>query len=172
MAGARRLEDEVRVGLELVESKPAFVDSAPRSVDPLDVISFGKPVRRHVRDFGVLFAAICLGVAAWQAYKGKPASSFCVWAAVGVVFCVLGVFAPRALRPVWSGWMKFAHYLSIVMTFVLLLVTWCVGFVPMAIGLKFFKVRRMDLSYRATTVSYWETRDPKYDDFKRLELQY
>ena len=172
MAGARRLEDEVRVGLELVESKPAIVDNVARSVDPLDVISFGKPVRRHVRDFGVLFAAICLGVAAWQAYKGKPASSFCVWTAVGVVFGVLGLFAPRALRPVWSAWMKFAHYLSIVMTFVIILLTWTIGFVPMAASLKVLRIKRMDLSYRSGAVTYWESRDPKYDDFKRLEQQF
>jgi hypothetical protein len=68
--------------------------------------------------------------------------------------------------------MKFAHYLSVVMTFVLLAVTWSVGFIPMALTLKLFKVGRIDLAYGGQRTTYWEDRNPKYDDFKRLELQY
>jgi hypothetical protein len=141
-------------------------------MNPLDELSFGKPVRKHVRDFGGLFALIFLGIAAWQCYKGKPVSSYGVLIVFGCVFGVLGFCAPRVLLPVWRAWMKFAHYLSIVMTSVLLLLTWCIGFVPMAFVLKLVGIRRVDLSYQDGRQSYWEPRDPKYDDFKRLELQY
>jgi general stress protein CsbA len=85
---------------------------------------------------------------------------------------VLGYFFPRALLPVWRGWMKLAHYVSIVMTFVILAAAWTIGFVPMAYLLKVLRIKAIDLSYKAKVTSYWETRDPKYDDFKRLELQY
>ena len=68
--------------------------------------------------------------------------------------------------------MKLAHYLSIVMTFVILLVAWTIGFVPMAYLLKALRIKSIDVSYRADRPTYWEARDTKYDDFKRLELQY
>jgi hypothetical protein len=172
MAGARRLENEIRVGLAS-DSPKAVVDSpAPKTVDPLDQVSFGKTARRHVREFGSLFAIISVGIAAWQIYRGKPASSYSIWLSVGVLFAALGWFAPRMLFPVWRAWMKFAHYLSIVMTTVLLVLTWCLGFLPMAFFLRLCGIRRIDMKYADGRESYWENRDPKYDDFKRLELQY
>ncbi len=171
MAGARRLEDEIRVGLEqsVVEaSAPALA----AEVDPLEVVSFGKTTRQHVREFGALFGVICLAVAGWRLYRGHDFAPTAGWLVAGVLFGSLGFFAPRLLMPVWRAWMKFAHYLSIVMTAVLLTVTWCVGFLPMAFALKVLGIRRMDTSFKADRATYWEPRDQKYDDFKRLELQY
>ncbi len=172
MAGARRLENEVRVGLDEPEKMEALHAKVQHVVDPLEVLSFGKPVRRHVRDFGTLFAAICCGIAAWQWYRERPFSAYSLWLVPGVAFGLLGWCAPRILLPVWRGWMKFAHYLSIVMTGVLLTLTWCIGFLPMAMILKAIGIGRVDQSYKDGRASYWEKRDPKYDDFKRLELQY
>jgi hypothetical protein len=172
VAGARRLENEVRVGLESVASVELSSQRTSTNVNPLDELSFGKPVRRHVRDFGVLFALIFFGIAAWQVYKGRTMSSYGVWVALGAVFAALGLLAPRVLLPVWRAWMKFAHYLSIVMTSVLLVLTWCLAFLPMSFVLKLVGIRRINVSYRDGSPTYWEKRDPKYDDFKRLELQY
>jgi hypothetical protein len=165
------LEDKIRVGLEApvtaVSSTPAV---AP--VDPLDVVSFGKTARRHVREFGTLFGVICFGVAAWKVYRGHELSACLYWVVPGFAFAGLGWFAPRVLMPVWRGWMKFAHYLSIVMTALLLGVTWCLGFLPMAFVLRLVGIKRIDMSFRADRPTYWEPRDPKYDDFQRLKLQY
>jgi hypothetical protein len=172
MAGARRLENEIRIGLDPEVPQTSGVVAPVESVDPLEQISFGKTARRHVRDFGSLFAIICGCVAAWQIYKGRPAATFSLWLAAGAIFGLLGWFIPRALFPVWRGWMKFAHYLSIVMTTVLLVLTWCLGFLPMAYILRVCGIRRMDMKYGDGRATYWEKRDPKYDDFKRLELQY
>jgi hypothetical protein len=94
------------------------------------------------------------------------------WAVLGILFGASAYLAPRALHPLWKGWMKFAHYLSVVMTFVLVGVVWWIGFVPMALLLKACGIRRMDMSYSAATTSYWEKREPSSDDFKRLEQQY
>jgi hypothetical protein len=171
MAGARGLENKIRVGLE---DPVVAVSNVPvaASVDPLDVVTFGKTTRRHVREFGTLFALICFGVAAWKMYRGHEFATCLYWAVPGLAFAGLGWLAPRLLLPVWRGWMKFAHYLSIVMTAVLLGVTWCIGFLPMALVLRIVGIKRMDMSFRADRATYWEPRDPKYDDFQRLKLQY
>lgn len=132
----------------------------------------GKPTRVHVREFAVLFATIFIGVAAYKTYHLGVSSNSLLWAVAGIIFGILGYRAPRLVHPLWKGWMKLAHYLSLVMTFVIMLLTWTIGFVPMATILKVLRVKRMDLSYRAGAATYWESRDPKYDDFKRLEQQF
>jgi hypothetical protein len=171
MAGARRLANEVRTGLE----EAVVTHRAPTKQDVVDVLDtswMGKPVRTHVREFAVLFAIIFTSIASYKTYKYGVSSSSLAWAVAGIVIGLLGYRAPRVLHPVWKGWMKLAHYMSFVMTSLIMLLTWCIGFVPMAMLLKVLRVKRMDLSYRSGATTYWETRDPKYDDFKRLEQQF
>lgn len=171
MAGARRLEDQIRVGLEEPVTTVINPDlSSP--LDPLGVVSFGKTARQHVREFGALFATICLGVAAWKIYCRTEVVAALCWVLPGLFFAVTGFYAPRVLMPLWRGWMKFAHYLAIIMTAVLLTLVWILGFLPIAGIMRLAGVNRMDLSFRADRVSYWEARDAKYDDFKRLKMQY
>ncbi len=170
MAGAGGLANEIRAGLEDQVATSVVAKREPKN--PLDETWFGKPVRQHVKEFGALFGAIFFGVCAAKLYKGQPLSVCVLWFALGSVSAVLGYLVPRALLPLWRGWMKLAHYLSIVMTFVILGLAWTIGFIPMAYVMKLFRVKSMDLSYKAKVTTYWATRDSKYDDFKRLEQQY
>lgn len=173
MAGARRLADEIRVGLEPEKPVELALPSSERAqVDALAELWFGKPVGVHVREFGALFGAICFFVTAVKLYRGQSTSVCLTWAIVGAAFALSAYCAPRLLLPLWRGWMKLAHYLSIVMTSVILGLVWSVGFLPVAFLLRVLGIKRMDLSYKVTRDSYWETRDSKHDDFKRLELQY
>jgi hypothetical protein len=139
---------------------------------PLDEMWMGKPVRQHVREFAAIFATIFCAVGAFKLYRGAPLSLGLIWGGCGIGVAALGYTAPAVLHPLWRAWMKLAHYLSIVMTFVILSLAWSIGFVPMAYILKIVGIKRIDVSYRSGVDSYWEKRDPKYDDFKRLELQF
>lgn len=171
MAGARGLANEVRTGLEeAVVTRPP--ETTTEVKDVLDSGWMGKSVRVHVREFAVLFAIIFTTIASYQTFYYGVTTSSLVWALSGIVIGILGYRAPRVLHPLWKGWMKLAHYLSIVMTFVIMSLVWTVGFVPMAIVLKVLRIKTMDLSYKTGVATYWETRDPKYDDFKRLEQQF
>lgn len=172
MAGARRLADEVRVGLDESRSTAMAINTDNLRKDPLDELWLGKPVRQHVKEFGALFAAIAFFVTAVKLYRGRDVSECVAWGAVGALFAALGYFAPNVLRPIWRGWMKMAHYMSIVMTTVVLSIAWCVGFLPIAFLVRVCGIKRIDFSYKSNRSSYWEKRDAKYDDFKRLELQY
>jgi Saxitoxin biosynthesis operon protein SxtJ len=172
VAGARGLAHEIRVGLESSETVTAVAEQISKKRDPLLELSFGKPVRQHVKEFGLLFAAIGTSIAAVKLYRGREVTEWVTWLAPAMLFAVLGLYAPRVLLPVWRAWMKLAHYLSLVMTSVVLSIAWCVGLLPIAGVMKIFGVKPMDLSYGANRTSYWETRNPKYDDFKRLELQW
>lgn len=171
MAGARGLANEVRTGLEeAVVTRPP--ETTPEVKDVLDSAWMGKAVRVHVREFAVLFAIIFTTIASYRTFYYGVTTSSLVWALSGIVIGILGYRAPRVLHPLWKGWMKLAHYLSLVMTFVIMSLVWTVGFVPMAFILKALRIKTMDLSYKTGAATYWETRDPKYDDFKRLEQQF
>lgn len=171
MAGARGLANEVRTGLE--ESVVSLsVANRDQVVDVLDSDWMGKPVRTHVREFAVLFAIIFTGIASYKTYKFGVTTTAIAWAFGGIIIGLLGYRAPRALHPLWKGWMKLAHYMSLVMTFVIMSLTWTIGFVPMAMILKVLRIKTMDLSYKSGATTYWETRDPSHDDFKRLEQQF
>jgi hypothetical protein len=165
------LANEVRTGLDevVVTTPPKVVVSKKH---PLDEMWMGKPVRQHVREFAAIFATIFCAVGAFKLYRGAPLSLGLIWGGCGIGFAALGYTAPAVLHPLWRAWMKLAHYLSIVMTFVILSLAWSIGFVPMAYILKIVGIKRIDVSYRSGVDSYWEKRDPKYDDFKRLELQF
>ena len=165
------MANEVRTGLEeAVVTHPVHAKQA--AVDVLETSWMGKSVRTHVREFAVLFAIIFTAIASYKTYHYGVSTSSLVWAFSGIVIGLLGYRAPRVLHPIWKGWMKLAHYLSFVMTTLIMVLTWCIGFVPMAMLLKVVRVKRMDLSYKSGATTYWETRDPKYDDFKRLEQQF
>ena len=171
MAGARRLANEVRTGLDEVVVKTPQKAILLKEY-PLDEMWMGKSVRQHVREFATIFATIFCAVGAFKLYRGAPLNTGLVWGGLGLVVATLGYRAPVALHPLWRAWMKLAHYLSIVMTFVIVSAVWCIGLVPMAYLLKILGIKRIDLSYRSGVDSYWEKRDVKYDDFKRLELQF
>jgi hypothetical protein len=170
VAGAGGLANEIRAGLEDQVAASLVTKREPKN--PLDDVWFGKPIRQHVREFGAVFGTIFMGICAVKLYKGQALNSCAVWFALGAVTALLGYLVPSALLPLWRGWMKLAHYLSIVMTTVILGLAWMIGFIPMAFLMKVFRVKSMDLSYKADVSTYWATRDSKYDDFKRLEQQY
>jgi hypothetical protein len=137
----------------------------------LDEIWVGKPIRQHVKEFGAVFGTLFFIIGASKLYHGAALEWCGLWFALGIVMPALGYLAPAALRPLWKGWMKLAHYLSIVMTFVVLSLAWCVCFLPMSLIVRICGVKVIDQSY-GNVETYWEKRDPKYDDFKRLEQQY
>ncbi len=165
------MANEVRTGLEeVVDTTPRNV--AVKKVHPLDEQWMGKPVRQHIREFGAIFGVIFLSIGAFKLYKGDSSVAPYLWTLAGGLVAALGYYVPSVLRPLWRGWMKLAHYLSIVMTFVILSVAWTIGFLPMAYLLRVLGIKRIDTSYKTKAATYWETRDAKYDDFKRLELQF
>lgn len=167
MARERGLEKEFRPRLTVHTGRKG------QSIDPLDELYFRRPVRTHVREFGALFGAIFLGIAAYSIYRAGEITSTFSWAApLAALFVAGGYLFPAALRPIWKAWMDLAHVMGNVMTTVILFVAWTLLVIPMSIALKIFRIKVMNQSFREPVESYWEKRDPKHDDFKLLERQF
>jgi hypothetical protein len=68
--------------------------------------------------------------------------------------------------------MKIAEGIGMVMTMVILSIGWLCLVLPTSAALKLLRIKVMDTNFRSPVASYWETRDPKMDDFKLLERQF
>lgn len=176
-----RLADEVRTGLtpsqlnpslEIVPPVRAATPSLRRETGPLDELSYGKPVRAHVREFAALFALILVGIAGWTMWKGgSVVESTALLPPAGLLYFI-GVKFPRLLLPVWRSWMALAKVLHLVMTPFILTVAWVAVVIPIALLLRALRIKVVDTTYRAPVDSYWKARDPKKDDFTLLERQF
>ena len=168
MAGQGGLAEDLRAGLSA--PKPAVVRAI--ELDPLDKLLFRKPVRQHVREFGAvvgILLALLAGYIAWQ--EGSLATVGGLVSAAVAVYGA-GVRAPHLLHRVWRGWMKMAEGIGVVMTMVILAIGWLCLMLPTSAVLKLLRIKVMDTNFRSPVTSYWETRDPKMDDFKLLERQF
>jgi hypothetical protein len=169
VAGQGGLAEEVRAGLEEVVQQAPVKSSAP--TDPLDELWFRKPVRQHVREFGVVLGIFLLILASASFYHWSLVTGtalFC--AALAVV--LLGSRAPRLLLPVWRSFIVIGELLGHIVTFAVLLLTWLVALIPLALGLKLFGVKVMNLGWREPVLSYWDEREDAKNDFRLLEKQF
>ena len=168
MAGQRELAREVRTGLTVVEGNKGKAVK----INKLDELWYRKPVRQHVKEFAALFSIIFLVIAGAQIYFGKPSVWPMFLISAAIIFTFLGYKAPFLLRPVWSGWMKFAHVLGIVMTTLILFLAWAIVLLPIAYLLRFIRIKVMDMDFKTNVSTYWEEREDKHNDFKLLERQF
>lgn len=172
-----RLAQEFPTGLNKTETgsqQLRVIDGFKgRPLDPLEELSFGKPIRQHVREFGAVMALVACFIAYAQEHKNHVGLSTDV-AIIGaglLIYC-LGVFAPAILKPAWQAWMKFAHYLGLVMTTVILVTMWTLIVIPIGLAVKLLGVKIMDMRFRAPVTTYWEDRSDEINDFKLLERQW
>lgn len=169
MAGERGLAEQVRAGLVERETPVLRVIEGK---NPLDIYSHGRKAREHVRDFGSLFALIGVVISGLILYRGgSDIKALTILGASGA-FGLTGVLAPKVLLPLWKMWMALAEKLSVVMTFAILMIAWSILVVPMALILRIFRVKVMDMSFRAPVTSYWEERPERVHSFKLLERQF
>ena len=119
------------------------------------------------RNFGIVFAAVCLLVAVLPIARGAPPRlAFLILAAA---FAALAFFAPRLLRVPNLLWFRFGILLGNIVAPIVMTLVYLVTFVPMAIGLRLMGKDLLSLRLEPQAKSYWiERPDPP----RTLTLQY
>lgn len=136
---------------------------------------FGKPIKQHVREFGCLFGVIFLAIVSYLLwFKGYSLLDLVsiVFLTLGFGFAFLGIRHPAVLHPLWKGWMWIAEKISVVMTFVLMCISWTILVTPLSFLLRALGKKVMDCTYDPAKPSYWETKDEKKCSFQLLERQF
>lgn len=110
------------------------------------------------RSFGLIFAAVGLGLGALSLYRGNP-WGYALLAAAAVMGS-LALLAPQVLGPANRLWLRFGALLSRVTTPVVMGFVFFVLLTPVAILRRMLGGDPLHRKRDATARSYWTPRDP------------
>jgi len=115
---------------------------------------------KQERQFGYLFAGVCALVALWPLWPLRTPNFYWLAAAGGFAFAAL--VWPRALRPLYTFWMKLGHALGWINARIILSVVFFLFVTPTALIARLLGYDPLRLRSRALG-SYWVARDPNWD---------
>lgn len=91
---------------------------------------------------------------------------------IAAVFLVLGIAAPRVLKPVLIVWMKFALAINWVMTRILLTVAFFLLMLPAGIIMKLLGKDPLNRAWQPDATTYWETPEEQPAELERYYNQF
>src|SRR2546426_3063762 len=114
---------------------------------------------RDLRKFGLLVGTVfaALGILLWLRGKGH----FAYFLAPGAMLLVAGLVFPKALKPVYIGWMSLALVLGLVVSTVLLTVFFFLVITPVGLVAPLAGKDFLRLKLRPEGTTYWIRRGQK-----------
>lgn len=113
---------------------------------------------KELRTFAIVVAVPLTVLGGYLSWKGQWAGSVLLGASV--LLLAAGAVAPRALAPVERAWMRLAHVLSVVSTYVILTLTFFVIITPVGFLVRRFGHSGISLGPEQGRASYWEPVEP------------
>lgn len=98
-------------------------------------------------------------IGAFLFWKDRPAAPYFI--GLAVFFLVSGLVIPVILMPIEKAWMALAKALSIVVTFILLTLTFIIVITPMGLLLRLIGKDLLQLRFKSNPRSYWIKVDPE-----------
>jgi len=131
-----------------------------------------KTEERRAREFGVALAILALLAAAGFYYIGRhPVRAY---VAVGV--STLSLLMTFLAFPVWLAffrrWMVLAEFMGMVMSTVFLTIFFYLFFTPIALIMRLFGKKMLDLSWPGRQDSYWIEKSETPSTLERYERQF
>jgi hypothetical protein len=124
----------------------------------------------QARKSALLVAAVLLGIAAWNLYRGRT-TVVLVFASIGAALVVAGLLVPPAARAFHTAWMRFAAALGHVNSRVLLTLVYYLVVTPYGVVSRLAGRDPLRRRGRGAAGSHWverkTTRQPR-EQFERL----
>lgn len=111
-----------------------------------------------LRKFGLVMAAAWAVLASVSWWRSSPAAVYL--AGLAIVFLGPAILWPRALGPVERAWMTFANVLSVVMTRVILTLTFYLVITPIGLLLRLLHKDVLGLRADRKAQSFWLPIEP------------
>ena len=111
-----------------------------------------------LRRYGLVMTAPLLIIGVILVWRGKVGGPYVIGLAFLFLFAAL-VF-PSVLRPVERAWMAMARVLSVVMTYLILTVTFFLVITPMGLILRIFGKDLLQKKFHSANSSYWIPVEP------------
>ena len=124
-------------------------------------ISFS-PRQRTLRQFAILWIVFFMGLAVWHgAWRGRTEVGLTLLA-LAIAIGPLGLVRPRAIRPIYVGWMVLAFPIGWLVSSIVLAIVYYGVFTPIAMA---FRLLRRDALGRRPrkTDTYWQPKPPVTD---------
>lgn len=113
---------------------------------------------RELRRFGLIMAVPLAALGGLAVWRGRAWGPYALGLAAAFLLC--GLIAPRILGPVERAWMAFAKVMSIVMTFVILTLTYYLVITPVGLVVRLTGKDSLQLRRSRKRISFWEAVDP------------
>lgn len=121
----------------------------------LDDIRNIKGSPRDFRNFGLLVGGIFLGLGLFLYFSR---GSWPILVVIGAILFLLGLVAPKTLRPIYKAWMTFGTVVGFFVTGAILTVFFYVIFTPFALVLRLCGKHFLELKFKSDKKSYWNYR--------------
>jgi len=136
--------------LKLIEKDEPMV--SPISIDKK--IMKEELERKRLKEFGVLMAAVLTGISAYLLFKSRPSSMYTLFAAT--LFVIPAYLSPLTLKPIEKVWMAFGEKMSVVMTTILVALTFFLVMTPIGLFLRLTGKDLLDQKLEPEAKSYWK----------------
>ena len=136
----------------------------------MDLKEIKKADKKALRNFGFVMAGAFGIIAALLFWKQRAAAP---WMAGGfALFGGLGLIAPIVLKPIYIVWMTFAHYLSFVMTYVILTLFYYIILTPVGLLMRLFGKDLLAKRFPGGKDTYWVPAQVYPDEIERYSKPY
>ena len=106
-----------------------------------------------LREFGLVMAlalVIISGVLLW-----RERWTALIPLGLATIFLTLGIFAPQTLNTVERLWMAFAEKLSVVVTYIIVTLTFFLVITPIGVLMRLFRADLLNLKLLPDAETYW-----------------
>ena len=114
--------------------------------------------KRELRRFGLVMTAPLLIIGCVLIWRGREVGPYFV--GLAVLFLLAALSFPTVLRPVERVWMALARVLSVIMTYVILAVTFFLVITPMGLILRILGKDLLQKKFESKKSSYWIPVEP------------
>ena len=113
---------------------------------------------RQLRKFGITIAIPFLIIGCILIWRDRWTGPYFI--ILAGLFLSGGLLIPRWLAPLERAWMAFAHVLGVIMTYLLLTVTFFLVITPMGLFLRLIGKDFLDRKFSSKKHSYWIAVEP------------
>jgi hypothetical protein len=128
------------------------------------------PPEKELRQFALLCLVVFGAIGLWRGLRGDWAAA-AFFAALALGLGPLGWFLPRALRPIYVGWMVLAFPIGWLVSKLMIALLFFGMITPLALLFRAIGRDPLRRLKRPATASYWEPK-PMPHDIRRYFRQY
>ncbi len=112
-----------------------------------------KSTKKELRKFGIIVGFLLLLTSALFFKLQKPGNAY--YLTIGLLLIISAIFYPMILKVFYKIWMTFSNVFGWIMTRVILFLFYFIIFTPIAIILRIFGERFLDLNINKECNTYW-----------------